>query len=207
MKSTGGRTRACSTGVFLNVTAAGEELRCPGRRASSGQMGAQGWLEADQAGRPARESEASKAKSSLRAWLAAGEALCANEADVEEVETLPSEREGERLFNCALVTPRQAPRQVVKARVARRHIGNPSPTKSPSPEGFLIGIPRAPCMASARSMRNQSSAKARLDVSTIAISARSSTYTSPKTCSRGKGLPGSKRLCTVNAQQDRSCRR
>ena len=81
------------------------------------------------------------------------------------------------------------------------------PAKSPSPGGFLIVIPRASNLASVRSMRNQSSAMARLDVSTIASTARSSTHTSPKTCSRGKGVPGSKRLCSARAPQARSCRR
>ena len=66
------------------------------------------------------------------------------------------------------------------------------PANSPTPAGFLIGIPRVAYMASARFMRRWSSSKARLDVSTIASTARSSTWMSPKTGSRGKGVRGNK---------------
>ena len=62
-------------------------------------------------------------------------------------------------------------------------------------------------MASARLMRKWSSGKALLDVSTIASTARSSTWTSPKTGSSGKGVSRSKRPFAVRAPQDRSCRR
>ena len=62
-------------------------------------------------------------------------------------------------------------------------------------------------MESARLLRKWSSAKARLDVSTIASTARSSTWTSPQAGSRGKGVSGSKRPFAVRAPQDRSCRR
>ena len=38
----------------------------------------------------------------------------------------PGPKEPLRLFNCALLAPRHDPRQAVRARVARRHIGMPS---------------------------------------------------------------------------------
>ena len=104
---------------------------------------------------PARESEASKAKSSLRG----GERRLAEyRGAITETRTSSSRRAPEglqglrlgrlpastkltsrkdrqaprSLFNCALVTPSQAPRQVVRASVARRHIGNPSFPRWPS---------------------------------------------------------------------------
>ena len=114
---------------------------------------------------PARESEASKAKSSLRGyerWLI--EHRCAStETRTSSSKSAPEGLQGFRLgrffaptkltsrkerqsrrkergnlqaprslFNYDLVTPKQAPRQVVRSRVARRHIGKPSVPRCPS---------------------------------------------------------------------------